>query len=130
MRGNWLLFFVFSVISVFTLSSLLLFIPNHSFPFCYWLSFPSHLSLPFFTLLSSSIIEKIVKSKDKMVRIGEQRTTVEFFFFISSFELSLHLNYADDKKEVAVSIHIVLKLQDSFLAFSPHNEDFVGLWTL
>lgn len=55
-----------------------------------------------------------------MVRIGEQRNLVDLLLlFISSFELSLHLNYVDDKKEVVVSIHIVLKLQDSFLVFFP-----------
>lgn len=58
-----------------------------------------------------------MKREDGMVRIGEQRSAVAFFFFISTFELSLRLNYADDKKEVAVSIHIVSELQDSFLVF-------------
>lgn len=58
-----------------------------------------------------------MKTEVGMVRIGEQRNRVAFCFSISGFEVSLYLNYADDKKGAAVSIHIVLQLQDSFLVF-------------
>lgn len=50
------------------------------------------------------------------------------FLFILSFEVSLHLKYAHDKEEVAISIHIVLKTQT--LVVFLRNEDFVGLWAL
>lgn len=48
-----------------------------------------------------------------MVRIGEQRNFVSFFFLIASFELFLYLRYAHDKK-IAISIHIVSKIQTPF----------------
>lgn len=125
MRGNWLL-----VLCVFCYSNLrpLFTFALHLdlfFPFQLLAVFPTPAVSPSYLLrlscflLSPSPPGYRVKTKVGMVRIGEKRNTVAFFFFsfISGFELSLHLNYADDKKEAAVSIHIVLQLQDSFLVF-------------
>lgn len=123
MRGNLLPFFVLSITPILALSSLspTLHIPVQSFPFCYWLSFPSCPSLLLFSPcllpLPSPPGYGVKKEEDRMARIGEQRNIVGLVFLVSSFELSLHLNYADHKKGVAVSIHIALKLQDSSLVF-------------
>lgn len=106
-----------------------LLIPVHFVPFCYSLSFLSHIGLSFLSspkdllrVLGSflRVFPKTsqIQSEDrtqKMARIGEQRNmTGFFFFFISSFELCLHLKYPHDKKEVAILIHIVLKTQRLF----------------
>lgn len=126
MRGNRLLFCVSPVvIPVFAQSS-------RSIVF---LSATGCLSCPIclsFLFLLPSPFPQTSQTQAKREHQGWSglvtRGRVWGFLFISSFEVSLHLKYAHDIKEVAISIHIILKTQT--LVVFLRNEDFVGLWAL